>query len=168
LSGDAGPVLSITDRDGVDAPPAVLVSESFARARFGSIDAVGRRIQIGLQEDHEPWLTVASVVGDVRYDRLDLEPRQAIYEPHAMNPLHYTRLVARTSGDPSRFEPAIRAAIHDFDPLAAVFHVQPMDSWDPATHIGAAGLLAFVALLASLIGARAITRLDPLTALKTE
>jgi putative ABC transport system permease protein len=256
----------LTDRDGVDAPPAVLVSESFARARFGSIDAVGRRIQIGLQEDHGPWLTVAGVVGDVRYDRLDLEPRQAIYEPHAMNPLHYTRLVARTSGDPWRFEQAIRAAIHDFDPLAAVFHVQPMDdyvassladrtfaltliacfgalalllsaigvyglisyslaqrapeigiraalgatsghlmalilkegiavlsvglalgvagglgasrmlasslfgvgSWDPATHIGAAGLLALVALLASLIGARAITRIDPLTALKSE
>jgi putative ABC transport system permease protein len=35
----------LNDHDGVDTPPAVLVSESFAHLRFGSTDPIGRRVQ---------------------------------------------------------------------------------------------------------------------------
>jgi hypothetical protein len=40
--------------------------------------------------------------------------------------------------------------------------------WDPITEIAAAALLAAVALLASATGARAVTRIDPMTALRAE
>ena len=119
----------LTDRDGVDAPPAVLVSESFARLRFGSADPLGRRIQVGPQRTRTLWSVIVGVVGDVRNDALDRAPREAIYQPHAMNPFHYVRLVARTSGDPVRAERAVRAAIRAADPATAVFHVQPMDDY---------------------------------------
>jgi len=69
------------------------------------------------------------IVGDVRNDALDRAPRDALYQPQAMNPFHYTRLVARTAGDPWRFERAVRAAIRDADPAQTVFHVQPMDDY---------------------------------------
>ena len=255
----------LTDEDGVSAPPAALISESLARARFARMDPIGRRIQIGPQEEG-PWLVIVGIVGDVRYDRLDLEARPAVYQPQALNPFHYTRLAVRTIGDPSHFERAISRAILDVDPRTAVFHVQPMEDyvrsslaartfaltligsfgvlalllsaigvyglisysvtqraaeigvraalgatrrqlftlilrqgmtvltvglavglaaalaartllasslfglgrWDSITELGAAALLAAVVLLASSIGARAVTRIDPMTALRAE
>jgi predicted permease len=148
----------LTDRDGVAAPPAVLVSESFARLRFGGADPVGRRIQAGPQRTGALWSVIVGVVGDVRNDALDRAPREAIYQPHAMNPFHYVRLVARTSGEPLRAERAVRAAIRAADPGTAVFHVQPMDDYVAsslaerrfATTLTA--LFGFVAFLLAAVG----------------
>jgi predicted permease len=119
----------LTDRDATDAPPAVLVNDSFARLRFGSVDPIGRRIQVGPQRTEAPWSVIVGVVGDVRNDALDRAPREAIYQPHGMNPFHYVRLVARTSGDPLSAERAVRAAIRNAAPGTAVFHVQPLDDY---------------------------------------
>ena len=146
----------LTDRDGVDAPPAVLVSESFARLRFASADPVGRRIQVGPQRTRAPWSVIVGVVGDVRTDALDRAPREAVYQPHAMNPSHYVRLVARTSGDPARAERAVRAAIRSAVPGTAVFHVQPMDDYvasSLAERRFALTLIALFGLVALLLAA---------------
>ena len=146
----------LTDRDGVDAPPAVLVSESFARLRFGSADPVGRRIQAGPERTRALWSVIVGVVGDVRNDALDRAPREAIYQPHAMNPFHYVRLVARTSGEPLRAERAVRAAIRAADPGTAVFHVQPLDDYvasSLAERRFALTLIALFGLVALLLAA---------------
>ena len=82
----------LTDRDGVEHPPAALVSESFAHAPIGGTDPIGRRIKVG-PSGAGPWLVIVGIVGDVRHAGLDREPDQAIYQPQAMNPLHYTRLI---------------------------------------------------------------------------
>jgi predicted permease len=148
----------LTERDGVDAPPAVLVSESFARVRFGSVDPVGRRIQVGRQRMQAPWSLVVGVVGDVRNDALDRAPREAIYQPHAMNPLHYVRLVARTTVDPWRAERTVRTAIRAAAPGTAVFHVQPMDDYVASSlaerrfALALITLFGLVALLLAAVG----------------
>jgi putative ABC transport system permease protein len=148
----------LTDRDGVDAPAAVLVSESFARLRFGSADPVGRRIQAGPGRTRPAWSVIVGVVGDVRTDALDRAPREAVYQPHAMNPFHYVRLVARTSGDPLRAERAVRAAIRSAVPGTALFHVQPLDDYVASSlaerrfALTLIGLFGLVALLLSAVG----------------
>jgi len=147
----------LTDRDGAGVP-AALVSESFARIRFRGTDPIGHRIQLGSQQERGPWSVIVGIVGDVRYDRLDREPGQAIYQLQAMNPFHYTRLVARTAGDPWRFERAVRAAIRDVDPAQAVFHVQPMDYYiasslaDRSFALALIALFGVLALLLSAVG----------------
>ncbi|HEV8346194.1 MAG TPA: ABC transporter permease [Vicinamibacterales bacterium] len=140
----------LTDRDGRDAPLSVLVSESFARIRFPGTDPIGRRIQLGPQQERGPWSVIVGIVGDVRYDRLDREPGQAAYQPQAMNPFHYARLVARTAGDPWRFEHAIRAAIREVDSAQAVFHVQPMDDYVASSLADRSFALALIALFGVL------------------
>jgi putative ABC transport system permease protein len=140
----------LTADDGVGAPPAVLVSESFARVRFPGTDPIGHQIQLGSQQSHGPWSVIVGVVGDVRYDSLDREPRQAVYQPQAMNPFHYTRLVARTEGDPWRFERAIRAAIREVGSAQAVFHVQPMDDYVASSLAERSFALALIALFGVL------------------
>lgn len=118
----------LTDRDGPKAP-AALVSESFARQRFPGADAIGRRIRIDVPPNARTWMTIVGVVGDVRNAGLDRAPDEAVYQPLAMNPFHYIRLVARTSGDPWTLDRPMRQAIRRVDPLTAVFHVQPMGDY---------------------------------------
>jgi hypothetical protein len=147
----------LNDRDGVDAPPAVLVSESFARLRFGGTDPIGRRVQAGPPRARA-WSLIVGVVGDVRNDALDRAPREAMYQPHAMNPIHYAGLVARTSGDPMRAERAVRAAIRAAAPGTAVFHVQSMDDYlasslaDRRFALLLIALFGMVALLLAAVG----------------
>jgi putative ABC transport system permease protein len=147
----------LNDRDGVDAPPAVLVSESFAHLRFGGANPIGRRVQAGPPRARA-WSLIVGVVGDVRNDALDRAPREAIYQPHAMNPVHDARLVARTSGDPMRAERAVRAAIRAAAPETAVFHVQSMDDYvasslaDRRFALMLVALFGAVALLLAAVG----------------
>jgi ABC-type antimicrobial peptide transport system permease subunit len=67
-----------------------------------------------------------------------------------MNLDHYTRLVARTSGEPMNFERAVRAAIKDIDPLQAIFHVQPMDDYVAAFLSGRSFTLTLISLFSAL------------------
>src|SRR5258708_19654739 len=103
-----------------------LVNESLAKLQFPGSNAIGQRIQLGPRKEAGPWSTIVGIVGDVRQYGLDSEPNQAVYLPQAVNPFHYTRLVARTTGEPMHFEHAVRAAIREIDPALPVFHVHPM------------------------------------------
>jgi|SRR5437762_5896324 len=123
----------LTRRDGVEDPPTALVSASFAARYFPSADPIGRRIRLGTELDHGSWLTIVGVVGHVRSIGLDREADLAIYQSQATYVFHYTRLVARTVGDPSQFEGTVRAAIRSLDPLQPIFHVQPMDDYVSAS-----------------------------------
>jgi putative ABC transport system permease protein len=148
----------LTDQDSVGLPPAALVSESLVNARFPASQAIGRRIQLGPHQEHGPWFTIVGIVGDVRNCALDREPDEAIYVPQAADPGHYFRLVARTSGEPMKFERAVRAAIREIDPVQAVFHVQPMDDYvasflaDRSFTLSLIGLFGTLALLLSAVG----------------
>jgi putative ABC transport system permease protein len=139
-----------TNQDGVVEPPAAIVSESLVRSRFTGLDPIGKRIQLGSQQEHGPWFTIVGIVGDVRNNGLDQEPDQAVYIPQAVDPFHYTRLLARTAGDPMSFEKAIRAAIREVDPAQAVFHVQPMDDYVAAFLSDRSFTLTLISLFGTL------------------
>jgi predicted permease len=119
----------LTRHDGNDAPPAVVVSESFARREFPEADALGHRIRLDVPPHEDTWLTIVGVVADVKNVGLDRPADVAVYQPLAMNPFHYIRIVARTDGDPWSIAGPIRAAVQRIDPLVPVFHVQPMDDY---------------------------------------
>ncbi len=148
----------LTNQDSVGQPPAALVSESLVKARFPGSQAIGRRIQLGAQQEHGPWFAIVGIVGDVRNYALDREPDEAIYVPQAADPGHYFRLVARTSGEPMKFERTVRAAIREIDPLQAVFHLQPMDDYiasflaDRSFTLTLIGLFGSLALLLAAVG----------------
>jgi predicted permease len=140
----------LTRRDGVEDPPAALVSASFAARYFPSTDPIGRRIRLGTELDHGVWLTIVGVVGDVRSIGLDRDPDLAVYQSQATYTFHYTRLVARTAGDPAQFEGAVRAAIRSLDPLQPIFHVQPMDDYVLASMAERRFALTLITILGSL------------------
>jgi putative ABC transport system permease protein len=153
----------LTRRDGVEDPAAALVSASFAAKYFPAIDPIGRRIRIGGDRDHGAWLTIVGIVGDVHSVGLDRDADLAIYQSQATNVFHYTRLVARTSGNPAQFEGAVRAAIRSLDPLQPIFHLQPMDDYVAASMaerrfaLTLIGILGSLALLLAVIGVYGVT-----------
>ena len=153
----------LTRRDGVEDPPAALISASFAMRYFPAADPIGHRIRVGTELDHGSWLTIVGVVGDVRSVGLDREPDVAVYQSQATNTFHYTRLVARTAGEPGQFVGAVRAAIRTLDPLQPIFHVQPMDEYVSASiaerrfALTLIAILGSLALLLAVIGAYGVT-----------
>ncbi|HUA20577.1 MAG TPA: ABC transporter permease [Bryobacteraceae bacterium] len=147
-----------TNEDGVNQPPVAIVSESLARSRFPGSQPLGERIRLGPQQENGPWFTIVGIVGDVRQSGFDHEPDEAVYLPQAVEADHYTRLLARTAGEPMNFERAVLAAIRNVDPLQPVFHVQPMDDY-VASYLAARsftltliGLFATMALLLAAVG----------------
>jgi putative ABC transport system permease protein len=138
-----------------DTPPghSLLVSQSFATMRLGGLDPIGQRVHF---EPDGPWSTIVGVVGDVRHHRLERKSGPAIYIPQSAFPSHYTRLVARTSGDPRQFERAIVAAVREVAP--AVFHIQPMEQYvssalaDRRFAVTLIALFGILALALSAIG----------------
>jgi putative ABC transport system permease protein len=139
-----------TDADNRLPATSAIVSEAFARHRLPGQDPIGRRVQIVEQNPEDSWLTIVGVVADVRYARLDQPGGQAVYLPQSHRGYHYTRIVARTSGDPMTFATAIRAAVKDADPAETTFHVEPMTTYVGSALADRTFALALIAMFGTL------------------
>jgi predicted permease len=88
--------------DDAAAAPAAIVSESAARALFGTIDAVGRSIQI-VDRGPNASPAAATIVGVARDTDTTVYMAPArdavVYVPLAQRPLPVTTVVARSAGD---------------------------------------------------------------------
>jgi predicted permease len=121
----AGRVFTPADR--VGSQGVVIVSESFARHAWGDGTAVGRRVKMPLGKSpyDQEWLTVVGVVADVRYRALDV-PRLDVYMPASQFNFPLLHLVLRTTGDPARLVPAVRAEVLAVDPNQPITDARPM------------------------------------------
>lgn len=146
----------LTRHDGSDAPPAVVVSESFARREFPAGDALGHRIRLDAGFGSDAWLTIVGIAADVKNIGLDRPADVAVYQPLAMNPFHYVRIVARTDGEPWSIAGPIRAAVQRIDPLVPVFHIQPMDDYVAASMASRRFALALMTIFGGLAVALAV------------
>ena len=113
--------------DVAGAPPAVLISESLARHKFGSQDPIGQRAHVGPLNG--PWFTIVGVVGDVKQTSLALSQPDAVYittnqswfVDDAMS------LVVRARGDAAVLAPAIRKAIWSVDKDQPIVRLATLD-----------------------------------------
>jgi predicted permease len=125
-----GRLLDAGDRPG--AAQAVVLSESFARRRFGDRDPLGQRLRIGPEnfEPNRPWDVVVGVVGDVKQTSLEAGvPFDAFYVALGqwMWMDYEQSLVVRTDGDPAALAPAIRDAIRSVSSIPAIARVATME-----------------------------------------
>jgi putative ABC transport system permease protein len=72
------------ERDTYDAPMVAIVNQTFARREFPNADAIGKRIECGL--DRKGWMTIVGIVGDVRHDSPSKAPRAEIYMAYHQHP----------------------------------------------------------------------------------
>ena len=156
-----GRVLDEQDRPG--AMEAVVLSESFAKRRFGDRNPIGQRLRIGPEtsQPDRPWDVVVGVVGDVKQSSLEaLVPPDAFYI--ALGQWMWVdavqSLVVRTDGDPAALLPAIKNAISTVSSIPAVARVATMDDLMAASEaerhfaLTVFGAFAAAALVLSALG----------------
>ena len=116
----------LEDSDRAGTPPVALMSESFAKRRFGSIDPIGQRIHIG---SPDLWYTIVGVVGDVKQMSLALSRSDAVYTTIVQ--WHWVEatmsLVVRARGTAAALAPDIRKAIWSVDKDLPIDRVETMD-----------------------------------------
>jgi putative ABC transport system permease protein len=122
----------LNERDTTGAPTAVLISESFAKRKFGGKDPIGKRVRMGPDVGHadKPWATIVGVVGDVKQESLALAAGDGFYVPTTQWPWadEVLSLVVRTRGDAASLAPSIRNAIWSVDKDQPIVRVASMES----------------------------------------
>jgi putative ABC transport system permease protein len=116
------------DRDGPDAPLAVVVNESLARRIWPGEEAVGKQLKQGWSDSKTPWREVIGVVGDVKFEGLTENPPMQVYLPMSQSPVRMVAAIARTALPTATIAPALESAVHDLDKDLPVFQLRTMDT----------------------------------------
>jgi putative ABC transport system permease protein len=105
-------------------PRFVIVNRALARRYWPRESAIGKRLR---QDYNTDWVTIAGVVGDVRYAGLDVPPDLEIYLPDGLFPESAMTLVLRTHGEPHGAVASVRNRIQGVDRDALVSDIHTMD-----------------------------------------
>ena len=118
---------AFNERDGENAPKAVIVNRTLAQKHFGSeTAAVGKRLTIW--PDEEFPREIVGVVGDTKTSTLEAESGEQIYTPHAQDgSWGFMALAIRTAGDPAALTTVVRREVAALDPDLPLFNVRTME-----------------------------------------
>jgi putative ABC transport system permease protein len=113
--------------DNEAAPKVVIINETFAQRFFPGEDAIGQRLNLGMNDIHAE---IVGVVGDVHHAGLDKEAGPEFYVPLKQVPLSDMALVVRTKGaiDAASLTTALREAVREVDKDQPLFGVRTMES----------------------------------------
>ncbi len=143
-------------QDTSEAPPVAIINSTLARQYWPGEDPIGKRFQWGRPDN--PLLTVVGMVGDVRHQGLDDEPRPELYRPHAQAAASTMFLLARTESDPLALVSSAREKIWAVDADQPVYQIRCMQQIIDDRMIGPRagaqilGVLAGLALLLAAVG----------------
>jgi putative ABC transport system permease protein len=148
----------IQDGDHADASQVAVINETMKRRYWPDEDAVGKRISY----DDETWVEIVGIVGDIRFEGLDRDPRPEIYLPYMQAPLQaplrFMTLAIRTETDPLDLVSSVRNQVLGVDPDLPVFKVMSMEQLlgdsvaQPRFNMYLFGVFAATALLLAGVG----------------
>jgi predicted permease len=106
------------DSDGPDAPQVCVISQTMARRFWPNEDPIGRQLQFGNMDGDVRLLHVVGVVGDVRDDGLDAEPRPVVYANYFQRPAAAAQfsIVVHARGDAAALTDAMRREARALNP----------------------------------------------------
>jgi putative ABC transport system permease protein len=113
----------ISEHDRDDAPLVVVINETMARRYWPDESPVGQRVDFGYEEYGE----IVGVVGDIRFNGLDREPRPEVYISYLQQSLRFMTLAIKTHGNPLDSVNAVRSQILSIDPDLPVFKTESME-----------------------------------------
>src|SRR5215813_2207038 len=118
-----------TEFDTKGAPRVAIINSTMANRYFPNEDPIGKRIQLTSMFDNGPeiYREIVGIVGDVRSNGLDQETPPQTYEPYTQEPFPFMTLVARTAGDPTSLNEAIRREVLQLDKEQPIFSSETLD-----------------------------------------
>jgi len=110
---------------GATFPTTAIVDERIVRDLFPTQDVLGRRFRLPFPG--APAVEIVGVVGHIRHDGLEVDPRPQIYFSYRQRAQDRMALVVRTTGDARALEAPIRSAVQSLDPAQPLYDVRTMD-----------------------------------------
>src|SRR5262249_133053 len=154
------------DDDKPDGLPVAIINQTLATHRFGSGDAVGKRIRFQNQHgDPGDWTTIVGVVGDIKEYGLDHPPLDEIYGPLSLN-YFAGNIIVRTGGEPMAMSNGIRKAVHEVDPQTAIVLTKSLEEFkddslvNPRVTTILLGIFAGLAILITAAGIAGVMALS--------
>jgi putative ABC transport system permease protein len=104
--------------DGPDSPHVAVVSQSLTKRFWPNEDAIGKQIEYGNMDGDLRLLTIVGIVGDVRDNGLDRDPRPTIYTDYFQRPAATAEfsIVVRAGGDAAVLTNAMRREARALNP----------------------------------------------------
>ena len=113
-----------TEHDVSNSEKVAIVNEAMARQLWGTVDAVGKRFNLG---NNQGWTTVAGVISDTRDVALGSPPQPQFYFPILQDMPLGLHLILRTAQDPARLAPLVARQVWTVDKDQPVMNVATMD-----------------------------------------
>ncbi|MGH9794116.1 MAG: ABC transporter permease [Candidatus Acidiferrales bacterium] len=111
-----------SERDNLDAPLVVLLSETLARQLFPNEDPLGRTLYAKFAQ--RVTFEVIGVVADVKLAGLDRQVRPSMYTSSLQNPSRSNWLLIRTETDTAQIAAAVRKEVAALDAELPVYGVR--------------------------------------------
>jgi predicted permease len=141
------------ESDDANAPPVVIVNESFARRYFNGANPVGRKVRC-----FGNWATVVGLARDSKYFNIAEAPRPHFFAPFRQRGAAGQQLYffTKAAGAPAPIVAALRRDVAAIDPNAGAFDAMPLKEWTEITLLPqklAAYVLAALGLIALILAA---------------
>jgi predicted permease len=146
--------------DTKDSPKVALINETMRRRYWAGEDPLGRKFTVrSTRGEGQSAITleVVGVVGDLRHEGLDKEPRPEFFRPHTQSPSGSIIFVVRTTGDPASLIPALKARLWEINRAQPFYYVSTMEQLLSDSLKARRFSLALLALFATLALVLAVT-----------
>jgi putative ABC transport system permease protein len=114
----------LSDRDGPNAPPVILIDETLARQYWPNQNPLGRRMRLWGQ-----FREVVGIVSQVHHYGLEKQPEPTIYASYEQMTNKAMALAVRTSMDTQAVVKAVKQAVWSVDRGQPVFQIRSMDDY---------------------------------------
>jgi putative ABC transport system permease protein len=106
------------ESDGLNSPHVALVSQSLTKRFWPNEDPIGKQIEYGNMDGDLRLLTIIGIVGDVRDNGLDRDPRPTVYTDYFQRPATTAEfsIVVRAQGDAAVLTSAMRREARALNP----------------------------------------------------
>jgi putative ABC transport system permease protein len=116
-----------TPGDHAQAPPVAIVNDLMADRFWPGDSPIDQRVTVNWQGR---WLTmqVVGVVGRLRHDGLDSDPRPEVFIPFAQLPYGSMTFVVRTTTDAAALVPILERRIWEIDPILPLYETTTVEA----------------------------------------
>lgn len=120
---------TFTDADNVLTANSIVIDRALAARAFPGESAIGKRLSVRFRTPEAEFVHVIGVVEHTKNASLSAPGRETYYVTEGELFVGVAgRWAVRTSGDPARLGPTVRAAIKAIDPLVLVTDMQAMSA----------------------------------------
>ena len=149
-----------TPHDDINAPPVVIVTESFVKQYFPGENPIGKRVTPSgsVNPGEPPVREIVAVVGDIHLTSLKTSAQPQLYMPHQQFAISSLSLLVRSNISATSLTTSLRTAVSELDKDVPLYRARPLADYvsasiaQPRFNAILVGLFAGLALLLAAAG----------------